>query len=119
MMNSVASRGTLIVFEGYDRSGKTTVCTKIVEHLNTPKERKNGKENAKFMRFPDRDTEIGKIIDGYLKKEKEYDLQKIGVLKIITPNNFIPRKMGYEINGFPNYISNGFKCCSMCLGKCS
>lgn len=39
-------RGALIVFEGCDRSGKTTQCKKLVDALNS--------ENipASFMNFP-------------------------------------------------------------------
>lgn len=77
MAKSVVKRGTLIVFEGCDRSGKTTTCKRLVEHLNSataPTESQNNvKHLAKFMRFPDRSTEVGTAIDGYLRGQRELD----------------------------------------------
>ena len=49
-MSKLVKRGALIVFEGCDRSGKTTQCKKLVDALN-----EDG-HKAQFMRFP------GKII---------------------------------------------------------
>jgi dTMP kinase len=46
-------RGCFIVFEGVDRCGKTTQSAKLVELLN-----------AVPMRFPDRTTSIGTMING-------------------------------------------------------
>ena len=81
MSNSAVKRGTLIIFEGCDRSGKTTQCKKIVEYLNSFKESQQiVKENAKFMRFPDRSTEIGKAIDAYLTGQNELDDHVIHLL---------------------------------------
>ncbi|KAJ8978249.1 hypothetical protein NQ317_012605 [Molorchus minor] len=56
-------RGALIVFEGVDRSGKSTQCKKLVESLK--------KQNVKahFMAFPDRTTSTGKLIDEYLRNK--------------------------------------------------
>jgi dTMP kinase len=56
------ARGKFVVFEGLDRSGKTTTVNKVCERLSAmyPTEK---------MGFPNRDTEIGKIIDRYLRKE--------------------------------------------------
>ena len=45
-MPEPVSRGALIVFEGCDRSGKTTQCKKVVEVL-----KEEGK-NIEFCRFP-------------------------------------------------------------------
>jgi len=73
MANAVIKRGTLIVFEGCDRSGKTTVCKKLVEHFN-------GKESVKFMRFPDRTTEVGNAINSYLIGQRELDDHVIHLL---------------------------------------
>ncbi len=75
MANAVIKRGTLIVFEGCDRSGKTTVCKKLVEYFNFKE-----KESAKFMRFPDRSTEVGSAIDGYLRGQRELDDHVIHLL---------------------------------------
>ena len=43
-----------VVIEGCDGSGKTTQCKNLVKLLG---------KNAEFMQFPNRTTEIGKIID--------------------------------------------------------
>lgn len=62
-----ARRGLLIVFEGCDRSGKSTQAKKLVEAL------KSRKQNAKFMSFPDRRTIIGGMIGDYLQNKKNLD----------------------------------------------
>lgn len=54
-------RGKLIVIEGADRCGKTTQCARLVERMN------GAGIVCESMRFPNRETEIGKIIDSYLK----------------------------------------------------
>lgn len=56
-------RGLLILFEGIDRSGKTTQCRMLFEKL-----RSEGIE-VRQQRFPDRSTALGKMIDGYLQKK--------------------------------------------------
>ena len=66
-MTAVVKRGALIVFEGCDRSGKTTQVTRLVERLN-----KAGRP-AVMMRFPDRTTSIGSLINSYLSCKKELD----------------------------------------------
>ena len=75
MTQTIVKRGTFIVFEGCDRSGKTTVCKKLVDFLNDKK-----LEKAKFMRFPDRTTEVGSAINDYLKGQKELDDHVIHLL---------------------------------------
>lgn len=60
-------RGAMIVFEGADRVGKSTHAAQIVEKLiemGYP---------AKYLKFPDRTTIIGKLIDEYLKKSQAVD----------------------------------------------
>ena len=64
-------RGMLIVFEGCDRSGKTTQCQRLVKELN---------DGSKFMRFPDRSTKIGQVIDQYLRGEQTLDDHVIHLL---------------------------------------
>ncbi|KJY02121.1 thymidylate kinase like protein [Zymoseptoria brevis] len=60
MSSDTSSRGHLIVFEGLDRSGKSTQCARLVDHL-----RSQGKE-VFHQRFPDRTTVIGQMINSYL-----------------------------------------------------
>uniref|UniRef100_A0A6M2DHB5 Thymidylate kinase n=1 Tax=Xenopsylla cheopis TaxID=163159 RepID=A0A6M2DHB5_XENCH len=69
-----ATRGALIVFEGCDRSGKTTQCKKLVEYLMS----KN--ISSKYINFPDRGTHIGKLINSYLSSEQDLDDHVIHLL---------------------------------------
>ncbi len=68
-------RGALIVFEGCDRSGKSTQCQRLVKQLNSEKQ-----GGAKFMRFPDRETRVGKLIDSYLRGQEHLDDHVIHLL---------------------------------------
>jgi len=83
---NAAQRGALIVFEGCDRSGKTTVCERLVKQLNDTKQLgKDDQESAKMMRFPDRTTKIGQIINDYLQSEKE-ELDDHGIHLLFAAN---------------------------------
>ncbi|KAJ8949070.1 hypothetical protein NQ318_016972 [Aromia moschata] len=74
-------RGALIVFEGVDKSGKSTHCKKLVEALE------NFKIKAKFMSFPDRSTLTGKLIDNYLRN-KECQLDDHAIHLLFTANRW-------------------------------
>lgn len=67
-------RGLLIVFEGCDRSGKSTQARKLIEAL------KSRGQDAKFMRFPERTTTIGGVVGDYLEKKKELKDQAVHLL---------------------------------------
>ncbi|SPO06873.1 related to thymidylate kinase [Cephalotrichum gorgonifer] len=67
-------RGALVVLEGLDRSGKTTQV-KLLEQRFVEAGRK-----VKVMRFPDRTTPIGQMIDAYLKSSIEMDDHAIHLL---------------------------------------
>jgi len=73
-MSAAVKRGALIVFEGCDRSGKTTQVQRLVERLNS-----QGKA-SRMMRFPDRTTGIGKVINSYLTCSEELDDRAIHLL---------------------------------------
>eukprot|EP01135_Chromosphaera_perkinsii_P000218 Nk52_evm1s51 gene=Nk52_evmTU1s51 len=67
-------RGALIVLEGCDRAGKSTQAKQLVQYLNTQG------ILAKYMRFPDRETVIGKMINNYLTNTTEMSDQAIHLL---------------------------------------
>ncbi|KAI9898778.1 hypothetical protein N3K66_007138 [Trichothecium roseum] len=67
-------RGAFVVLEGLDRSGKTTQV-KLLEQRFVEEGRP-----VKVMRFPDRTTVIGQMIDGYLKSDVEMDDHVIHLL---------------------------------------
>ena len=68
-------RGLLIVFEGCDRSGKTSQCKRLVDELN-----KTHNIATKSMRFPERSTSIGKVIDEYLKGQRKVEDHAVHLL---------------------------------------
>lgn len=55
-----SKRGKLLVFEGLDRSGKSTQCALLVEHLLSQGQR------IEHVRFPNRSTPIGQMLNAYL-----------------------------------------------------
>merc|ERR1719414_2623299 len=63
---SSKGRGLFIVFEGLDRSGKSTQSKLLRDHLE-----KGGTEIVKWMCFPNRGTAIGCLIDLYLQRKLE------------------------------------------------
>ncbi|ATY59473.1 thymidylate kinase [Cordyceps militaris] len=67
-------RGAFIVLEGLDRSGKTTQVKLLEQKLVD-----QGKK-VKLMRFPDRTTQIGQMIDAYLKSAVRMDDHAIHLL---------------------------------------
>ncbi|KAM7185256.1 thymidylate kinase [Naviculisporaceae sp. PSN 640] len=71
---SSPTRGALIVLEGLDRSGKTTQV-KLLEQRFVELGKK-----VKLMRFPDRTTPIGQMIDSYLKSQADMDDHVIHLL---------------------------------------
>ncbi|KAA8618229.1 Thymidylate kinase [Pyrenophora tritici-repentis] len=68
------ARGKLIVFEGLDRAGKSTQCQKLVEDLQ------NDGVKVRHMRFPDRTTPIGQMINSYLSGDSEQEDHVIHLL---------------------------------------
>jgi thymidylate kinase len=94
-------RGLLIIFEGANGSGKTSLINKITEELNNIPViiNKDGKEDKLWnvYKFPNRETPIGKKIDEFLKNKltltketelkffadnrKEYQLKILNLLK--------------------------------------
>ncbi|KAH9821309.1 thymidylate kinase-domain-containing protein [Melampsora americana] len=71
---STNERGAFIVIEGLDRCGKSTQCKKLFELLT------NDGRSVELMRFPDRETVIGKMIHSYLNQESDLDDHAIHLL---------------------------------------
>ncbi|TPX33477.1 dTMP kinase [Synchytrium microbalum] len=74
MLSPTSRRGALIVFEGGDRSGKSTQAATCRDKLI-----KCG-HHAVLLRYPDRTTPTGQIIDRYLKREIELDDRAVHLL---------------------------------------
>lgn len=70
----MAKRGAFILFEGIDRCGKTTQSKQLVDAL------KKAGTKVKHIRFPDRTTTIGKMIDAYLQLSCELDDRAVHLL---------------------------------------
>ncbi|ELA42162.1 thymidylate kinase [Vittaforma corneae ATCC 50505] len=60
----------LIVLEGLDRSGKTTVSSMLQQRL----------QPCTIIRFPNRATETGKLLDKFLKKQIKFSDHTIHLL---------------------------------------
>lgn len=63
--------GLFVVFEGIDRSGKSTQYEELLRILFMTR------KNVLGIRFPDRQTETGKIINDYLEKKIELNKEEI------------------------------------------
>lgn len=66
--------GTFFLFEGIDRSGKTTQCRRLVEALSL-----RGLD-VLHLAFPDRATATGKVIAAYLAREIELPIEAAHLL---------------------------------------
>jgi len=74
MSVAATKRGALIVFEGVDRCGKSTQTQRLLERLRSQA------VPAELVRFPDRSTDTGRLIDAYLSSTVEMDDHAIHLL---------------------------------------
>ncbi|KAL5338104.1 thymidylate kinase-domain-containing protein [Aspergillus crustosus] len=74
MVANSTRRGALIVVEGLDRAGKSSQCEYLSNFLQ------EAGRPVKYIRFPDRTTPIGKLIDGYLRGQSHLDDHSIHLL---------------------------------------
>lgn len=88
----MVSRGNFLVFEGCDRSGKTTQCLLAIEAL------KNKNVKAEYIKFPERSTDIGCIINDYLTGKLKLTDQQIHFLFALNRKELIAR-MEERLNG--------------------
>ncbi|OGM40553.1 thymidylate kinase [Aspergillus bombycis] len=72
--NRGETRGALIVVEGLDRAGKSSQCEHLRDYLQ------ESGHSVKYVRFPDRTTAIGKLIDSYLRGQSQLDDHSIHLL---------------------------------------
>jgi len=61
------NRGKFIVFEGINGSGKTTIISHLYNYLTF------NKCKVKIIKFPNRSTKSGQIIDKFLKNEYHFE----------------------------------------------
>ncbi|KAL4894533.1 thymidylate kinase [Aspergillus ambiguus] len=73
-MEPAAQRGALIVVEGLDRAGKSSQCETLRDTLQA------SGHTVKYIRFPDRTTPIGQMIDSYLRGQSQMDDHSIHLL---------------------------------------
>ncbi|KAG7857392.1 hypothetical protein KL939_003280 [Ogataea angusta] len=75
------TRGVLIAIEGLDRTGKTTQTSRLLERLD-----KHGVD-ATLIKFPERTTPIGKIINSYLT-DKAFELSDQSAHLLFSANRW-------------------------------
>ncbi|MBA0653360.1 hypothetical protein Goklo_020544 [Gossypium klotzschianum] len=78
-------RGALVVFEGLDRSGKTSQCGKLLSYLE------GLGHSVELWRFPDRTTSVGQMISAYLTNKSQLDDHTIHLL--FSANRWEKRSM--------------------------
>jgi len=86
-------RGKFILFEGLDRCGKTTQAQRLVDRLN-----QEG-ESTVLMKFPDRTTKVGDLINAYLTGETDMSDRTIHML-------FVANRWE-QMTAFHQYIHGG------------
>ena len=74
MTSTGVRRGAFILFEGIDRCGKTTQSNALATTLSS------SGIPVQQMRFPDRTTSIGTMIDGYLREVTDLDDKAVHLL---------------------------------------
>lgn len=69
LLISSTRRGALVVVEGLDRSGKSTQVDRLVQHLQ-----------ARHVKFPERTTAIGSMINAYLTRQSDINDHAVHLL---------------------------------------
>ncbi|KAJ9617106.1 Thymidylate kinase [Cladophialophora chaetospira] len=72
--SAASKRGLLIVIEGLDRSGKSSQCQRLFDFFRLQGQR------VRYVKFPDRSTPTGKMIDSYLTGKAQQDDHSVHLL---------------------------------------
>ncbi|VEU24220.1 DEKNAAC105442 [Brettanomyces naardenensis] len=75
------ARAPLIAIEGLDRTGKTTQTSKLLSHLTS------SKVKNRLIKFPDRTTPIGQLINKYLT-DKQFELSDQSAHLLFSANRW-------------------------------
>jgi dTMP kinase len=94
LTTQISKRGAFVLLEGVDRCGKTTQCARLVQRLVT------AGLAATAMRFPDRTTSTGAIINNYLQKE-DMQLDDHAIHLLFSANRWesVPALKALLLNG--------------------
>ncbi|OAX39853.1 thymidylate kinase [Rhizopogon vinicolor AM-OR11-026] len=78
---SSTKRGAFVVIEGLDKSGKSTQASLLHDRLQDSQDAGDtAPPKVVLLKFPDRTTAIGKMIDAYLRSESDLDDHAIHLL---------------------------------------
>lgn len=94
-------RGQLILIEGLDRSGKSTQASLLVSklgHASSSSSSSSPPCSSKLLKFPDRTTPIGKLINEYLTN-KEFQLDDQAAHLLFLANRW---ELNQEIHNLLN-----------------
>jgi dTMP kinase len=75
-MSSFKGRGAFILFEGMDRCGKSTQVQLLRQHLQAA----SSSSAVEDIRFPNRDSHVGQLINSYLSSASNLNDQAIHLL---------------------------------------
>jgi dTMP kinase len=80
--STMQARGAFVLLEGVDRCGKTTQCRRLVDRLLS------AGIAATLMRFPDRTTSTGMIINDYLTQSATNTLDDRAIHLLFSANRW-------------------------------
>ena len=79
-MSSFKGRGAFILFEGLDRCGKSTQVQLLSNHLKAAAATSPSAGSVEDIRFPNRESHIGQLINSYLSSASNLSDQTIHLL---------------------------------------